>query len=173
VLAPPAVLAGVTIGLDVAALNELVPAMAPRELQLPVAEDRSVSVILEDLQVTGLDPAAGAGAGGHILTSMRLRAPQLGLTLPLQPRVAVGVVEQAGKSLLELRFEQASVGLPLLGSVDLAAFLPPLRLPAENVFLLEATSGDVEVHSRLTGVSMGAKVLRFEFAVQTEERPAP
>jgi hypothetical protein len=118
------------------------------------------------MRITGLDPAAVEGTSGHILTSMRLRVPQLGLDLPVQPRISLRATELQSTSLLELRFEEAQIPLPM-GTIDVASFLPPLRFPAENLWLIAGARGDVRLHSRLSGIEMGQRVVRFEFDLTT------
>ena len=70
------------------------------------------------------------------------------------------------QTLLELRFEEALLSVPLVGAIDVAAFLPPLYFSADNVFLVNGMQGDIRVQSRLSGVEMGLKVLRFEFELE-------
>jgi hypothetical protein len=158
--------AGVTIGFDVETLNEVLPALSASEIAVPISESRSVSVFLENMQVTGLDPTAVEGTSGHILTSMRVRVPQLGLDLPVQPKISLHVTERQSTSLLELRFEEAEIPM-VVGSIDVAPFLPPLRFPAESLWLVAGAEGDVRVRSRLSTIEMGRKVVRFEFDLET------
>jgi hypothetical protein len=162
--------AGATIELDVPTLNVLLPALTPRAIDVPVA-GRTLRVELADLQVTGFDPAAGQGSEGHILTRVRVRVPELGLEMPIAPRLALGVIERDAASLLELRFAQAQLALPLLGAVDLATLLPPLRFPADSVFAVGGASGEVDVRSRLAGVRMGKGSIEFEFDLGVIEPP--
>ena len=116
------------------------------------------------------EPAGDGGGQDRILTSVRLRAPQLGLTLNVEPRLSLHVVEHGGESLIELRFEEVPLALPL-GSVDLAGMLPPLRYPAQNLFLLAGAQEDVEVLSRVTGVKMERESLQFRISLEVP-RPA-
>ncbi len=125
-----------------------------------------MGVFLEDMHVTGLDPAAGEGGSGHILTSMRVRIPQLGIDLPVEPKLSLHVAKSTPSSLLELRFEEVEIRLPLAGSIDVSAFLPPLRFPAENLWLVAGAEGDVQLRSRLNEIQMGLKVLRFDFDLE-------
>jgi len=162
------VAAGVTVGFDVATLNELLPALSAEEIAVPLSGSRSVGVRLEEMKVTGLDPAAGGESGpGHILTSMRVRIAQLGIDLPVEPHLSLRVVDDASGSLLELRFEQVEIPLPLAGAIDIAAFLPPMRFPAENLWLVAGAEGTIEVKSELSGIEMGRNVVRFEFDLET------
>jgi hypothetical protein len=168
VVAALPVTAGVTVGFDVATLNEVLPALSAEEIAVPLSGSNSIGVRLEKMQVTGLDPAAGGEGGpGHILTSMRVRVAQLGIDLPVEPRLSLHVVEQASGSLLELRFERVEIPLPLAGSIDVAAFLPPISFPAENLWLLAGAEGTIEIKSELSGIEMGRNVLRFEFDLET------
>ena len=157
--------AGVTISFDVPTLNKLLPAMTPNKVVVPLAEGRTLTVELRDLRVTGLDPDAGAGGRGHILTSVRLVVPELGLNVPLEPELSLHLLEQGRTSMLELRFEEARIALPF-GAIDIASALPPLRFPAEDVWQLDVEPAPVQVRGRLSGIEMGLKVLRFEFDLE-------
>ena len=53
--------AGMTIGFDTFTLNEVLPALTVSELEVPLSETNTIGVIVEDMQVTGLEPGAGAG----------------------------------------------------------------------------------------------------------------
>ena len=168
VVAALPVAAGVTVGFDIATLNELLPALSAEEIAVPLSGRHTVGVRLEEMQVTGLDPAAGGERGpGHILTSMRVRIAQLGIDLPVEPRLSLHVVEQSTGSLLELRFEQVEIPLPLAGSIDVAAFLPPIRFPTDNLWLVAGAEGTIEIKSELSGIEMGRNVVRFEFDLET------
>ncbi len=162
--------AGATLGLDLETLNELLPALSAGEIAVPLGGGRPVGVLLENLRVTGLDPATDSGPG-HILTSMRVRIPQLGLDLPVEPRLSLRVVQQEAVSVLELRFEKVEVNVALVGTLDIAAFLPPLRFPAESLFHIDGAAGAVRVRSRLTGVEMGRNVVRLGFDLDATEAP--
>lgn len=157
--------AGVTVGFDIPTLNELLPAMTLDEVTVPLADDRSLTVRLEDLRVIGLDPDAGAEGRGHIVTSVRLVVSDLGLTVPLEPELSLRILEAGAETILELRFEEARIRLPF-GAIDIAALLPPLRFPADDVWRVEVEPAPVHVRGRLTGIDMGVKVLRFEFDLE-------
>ena len=73
--------------------------------------------------------------------------------------------DEAELSILELRFEEVVLPLPL-GKMNIARFLPPVRLPADGIFLMDGAGGDVRVRSKLSDVRMGRDVLRLEFDVQ-------
>jgi hypothetical protein len=125
-----------------------------------------MSLRVESLEVTAFEPATTAGGSGRILTAARIGVPQLGLSLPVRPALSLHVVRDQGPGALELRFERAELTLPLTGTLDVGPFLPRLRLPADNVWQVPVGSDDVEVRSRLTGVSTGPNELRFEFDVE-------
>lgn len=160
--------AAATLGVDAATLNELLPAVAPRNVPVEITEGRTLDVELEDLKVVGFDPAAGADGKGQILTRVRIKIAELGLNVNLEPKLSLKVVQQAGISILELRFDNAEVPIPLAGTVDIGSFVPPLRFPAESLFYLQGMDGEVPFRSRLTDVKMGLKVLRFEFELERE-----
>ena len=155
--------AGMTVGFDTRTLNDVLPALTAREIEVPLSEDSTIGVVLENMQVTGLEPGVGENGSGHILMSMRVRVPQLGLDLPVKSKLSLHVARDGSGDLLELRFDEVEINLPLVGSIDIAAFLTPLQFPAENVWRVEGAEGDIQVHGKLSGIDMGLHVLRFEF----------
>jgi len=155
--------AGMTVGFDIRTLNDVLPALTASEIEVPLSEDSTIGVVLENMQVTGLEPGVGENGSGHILTSMRVRVPQLGLDLPVESKLSLHVAREGSGDLLELRFDEVEINLPLAGSIDIAAFLTPLQFPAENVWRVEGAEGDIRVHAKLSGIDMGLNVLRFEF----------
>jgi len=165
------VCAGARLEIDGDTLNRLLAAAAVTEVQVPLTQQRSLPVQLRDLAVTGLEPVAGASGSGFIRTAVRVVAPDIGLDVALRPRIALNVVEHGGQSLLELRFEEVAVRFPLVGPIDIAGLIPPMRYPADNVWLLTGSAGDVEVVSRLTSVEMSPEAIRFEFSVDVPGSP--
>ena len=167
VLPAAPLVAGVSVSFDIETLNEVLPALSASEITVPLSAERTLGVRLADMQVTGLDPLAGGEEGnGHILTSMRVQVPSLGIDLPIEPRLSLHVVEAAGGSLLEMRFERVSLALPLAGAIDVSPLLAPLRFPAENLWLVSGVEGNVRVKSRLSAIEMGRKVVRFEINLE-------
>lgn len=158
--------AEVAIEVDKATLNRILAEVALDRVAVPVSPQRTLTVGLEDLVVTGLDPAGGEGGQGYILTSMVLRVPDLGLSLRVEPRISLNVVEQDGEALLELRFERVPLNVPLAGAINLAPLIPPLRYPTDNVWLLAGARGDVPITTRLTAIRMGRQALRFVFEIE-------
>ncbi len=171
VIAACPVLAGMTVGFDTQTLNDVLPALSAREIEVPLSETSTIGVVLENMQITGLEPGTGENGSGRILTSMRVRVPQLGLDLPVKSKLSLHVTRDPTGDLLELRFDEVQINLPLAGSIDIAAFLTPLQFPAENVWRVEGADGDVRVSSKLSGIEMGSRVLRFEFELVAG--PAP
>lgn len=159
---------GVTVGVDVATLNALLPALGPTEVVVPLSEAGQLTIEVRDLKVTGLEP--GAGGTGQILTSLTLFVREAGIEIALAPRLALDVVDEG--RVLELRFVEARMALPLAGSLDIARFMQPLRFPATSVFLLDGADGEVRVTSRLQEIRMGAKVIQFEIDLEPS-REAP
>lgn len=158
--------ATLSVGVDVPTLNALLPALAPREVALPLGPERTMRVELHDIEVVGFDPAAGDGSAGHVLTRMRLVVPDLGLELALAPHLALRVVQEAGHGILELRLERAEIRLPVAGAINIGSMIPPMRWPAEAEFQMSGAAGAVPVRSRLTGVKMGVSVLRLDFELE-------
>ena len=167
-LTPPVQATG-TFGVDVATLNELLPALTGEKFEVVVLGDQTVTLRLDDLEVTGFDPSAGSGSTGHILTRVTVAILDLGITETIEPSLSLEVVERGRQSLVVLRFEKADIPLPLLGAVDIGRLIPPLEFPAESLFTLQGPSKDVNMRGWLTAVKMGQKVLQFEFELEREE----
>jgi hypothetical protein len=158
-------LAEVTVTFDKETLNELLTEVSVSRVEVPLTESHSITVLLEDLEVVALRPAAEGDGEDRIDASVRLRVPQLGMAVPVKPQLSIHVVEADDQSALELRFHRVDLALPLT-TIDIAAMLPPVRFPAESVFLLSGAEGDVPIRSRLTGVKMGREKLRLELSVE-------
>jgi len=163
--------AGVGVEIDAETINRLLSAVAVDRVEVAVGPQRTIDVELHDLHVIGFEPAGASGGKGVILASVRVEAPELGLRVPLEPRIVVDVAHENGISLLELRFENLGLRIPLLGAIDLAALVPPMRYPADNGWVLAGAQGDVPVTSRLTAVKMGARTLRLECDVEVDPTP--
>lgn len=159
-------LAGANLTFDVATLNRLLPALSASRVEVAITAQRSLTVELHEMQVVGLEPAAGGGLG-RIATRVRVKVPALGLDVPLQPKLLLAIVEREGRGELELRFDEVPISIPLAGKVELASLLPPMRFPATNLWAVEGAAGDVAVRSRVTGVTMLGDELRFDFDLQT------
>lgn len=167
-------LARVDVTLDAASLNELLAGMAPKSVDVPLAAGRGVTIELHDLKVEGFDPAGGAN--GVILTSLRIKVPELGLDLPVAPRLSVQMKEGAGGARsCFLKFEQVVLALPLTGSVDVAALLPTLPVMPETAWMVNSARGKVRVQPSLLDAKTGAKNLKLGFDLNVtpmEERAA-
>ncbi len=154
---------GMTVGFDTDTLNEVLPALTATEIQVSLSETNTIGVVLEEMRVTGLQPGGSDGEPGHILTSMRIRVPQLGLDLPVDSKLSLHLSRQPAGNVLELRFDEVEIPLPLAGKLDIASFLPPLEFSADNLFRVAGAGGDIHIRSTLIAIEMGIKVLRFEF----------
>jgi hypothetical protein len=156
----------VSFEVDRETLNDILGELTLDEVVVPIAGSRSLTVRLEDLRVIGLDPTAGEH--GQILTSVQLLVPDLDMSIPTKPKVSLHVLQEAAGSLLELRFEEVKLSLPLAGTVNVARLLPPLRYPMDSVWMLAGSRGDVPIASRLTRVEMGRTAVRFVFDVEVQ-----
>ena len=164
-LAAGAVHAGVEVTFDVATINDLIASAAVQRIEVPVAGQRTVEVHLEELRVLGFRPPGDAPHQGFIQTSLKLRVPQLGVAVSVEPRLSLHVLEREGETVLELRFDRVELPLPF-ARINLAGLLPPIRYPADSAFLLAGAAGDVEVRSRVAGVTVTGDLLRFRIAVE-------
>lgn len=160
--------ARVDVSLDLDSLNEMLTAMAPGSVSVPLMQGRSVNLKLENLRVTGFEPAEGEGNEGFLRTSVRLKVPELGLDLPLEPRLSLQVRDKSGSKTCYLRFEKVMVSLPVTGALDIAPLLPLLPFPSDTSWTVAASSGDVRVRTRLVEARMGAKMLRLGFDLDAE-----
>jgi hypothetical protein len=160
--------ARVDVSLDLDSLNKMLTAMAPGSVSVPLMQGRSVNLKLEDLRVTGFEPAEGEGNEGFLRTSVRLKVPELGLDLPLEPRLSLQVRDKGSSKTCYLRFEKVMVTLPVTGALDIAPLLPLLPLPSDTSWTVAASSGDVRVRTRLVEARMGAKMLRLGFDLDAE-----
>ena len=165
-IAAPAA-AGVVVTFDAETLNDLLSSLSTQEVEIAVAGDTTLTVSVEEMEVVALDPPGKDGDPGSIRTQLQLRVPQLGMTAQIKPRLSLHVVQEELGTMLELRFEEVSLPLPL-GSVDLAPLLPPQQFPADAIFVMEGAGGDVEVHSRLTRVTIERDQVRFDLALEVQ-----
>jgi hypothetical protein len=156
--------AEIAFEVDKQTLNDVLAEVTLDRVAVPITPKTVVTVMLEDLVVTGFDPTVGEH--GNILTSVRLRVPEIGVNIPVKPRISLNVYEQSEGVMLELRFEEVRFGVPLVGEVDAAPLLPPMRYPTDNVFMLAGARGDVPIETRLKSVRMGREALRFVFEVE-------
>jgi len=163
--------AGVTVDIDAQTLNQILAAVSVTQVEVPISAQSTVTVELHDLRITGFDPHPDEGKPGAILTSVRVVAPELGLVVPLEPRIAVDVVREGEVSNLEFRFEDLGLKIPFVGQINLANLVPPIRYPADNLFLLDGAQGEVPVTSRLRAIEMGRDSIRFELDLEVSERP--
>jgi hypothetical protein len=164
--------AEVTVDVDRETLNRILAAVVVDEIEVELSTGNTITVELRDLRVTGLEPGNGVDRKDAILTRVTVVAPELGLTVPLQPRVALEVVREGPARLLELRLDHLGLAVPLVGTIDLASLVPPARYPAENGWLLAGTRGDVPITSRLESIEMGRDKLRFRFEIDVLEPTA-
>jgi len=163
--------ARVDVTLDAAALDHLISAMAPREVRVPLTEGRNITLELHDLKVNGFDPTEGEKQEGFVLTSLRLKVPELNLDLPLTPKLSLQVGDKNGKKFAYLRFEKVAVPLPITGTVDVAALMPVLPLPTDTSWTVATEAGNVRVRTVLTEARMGAKNLRLGFDLEASKAP--
>jgi hypothetical protein len=158
--------ARVEITLDAATLTEFLTTVTPPKVLLDLPTGGQLALELRDVKVLGFDPSGGANGKGHILGALRVGIPALGLDMPLEPRLALGVESSNGEKVAVLRFERLPIPLPLTGSMDISSLLPVYRVPAESVFVLPLKTGDVNVKSRLVDTKMGADAVRLVFNLE-------
>jgi hypothetical protein len=163
--------AAVTVRIDRQTLDEVLPAVTQQAVEVPLAEGTVLTVQIVEMKVTGLAPGTDDYPDGSILTSLKLVVPDLGLTLPVEPRISLRAVDLDGASVLEMSFVEVPLNLPLAGSIDVAKTLPTLRYPAENLYTLDGAMGEVPVRTILRHVRTGRDAVEFEFEVVVAEQP--
>lgn len=161
VVAFAAVEARVEVTLDAATLDDLVSKMAPERIPVSLGGGRSVQLRLSELRITGFEPAAGER--GHLLASLRLSVPELGVDAPVAPRLSLQFKEVDGKKVAYLRFEEVKVPLPLTGPIDVAPLIPPLPITTDTSWKVTAQRGPVRIEPKLVDATMGQKNLKLGF----------
>lgn len=161
-LASPA-LARVDVTLDTGSLNDMITNMAPERVPVELAAGRSITLVLHDLKVTGFDPAGGGTGQGYVRTSVRLQVPELGLDVPLTPKLSLQFRDANGKKVAYLRFEEVQLMLPVTGAINVAPLLPPLPIITDNAWIVNSARGKVRVEPRLVDARLGTSALRLAF----------
>jgi hypothetical protein len=161
--APPTS-AGIDLKVDATTLTELLAVMMPSSVALDLTPDNRVTLRIDDLKVTGFDPAAGNS--GHVLTSLRLESPEMGLTVPLKPRLSLHLSEKDGRSVCSLRFEEVVLPIPLSGPLDIAGLLPAIPVPADQINTVQTARGVFNVRTRLVETHVGTSALHFGFDIE-------
>ena len=167
--------ARVDISVDAKTLTDLLSTMVPPGASLSLVGDRKVTLQIDDLRITGFDPAAGKNGEGLVLSALRLKVPELGLNIPVEPRLSLHLEERDGRSVCHLLFEEVVVPLPLSGPVDIAPLLPRIPVPADNVTRFQSARGFFQVRTRLVEARMGSRALQFGFDLEVSpvEPPRP
>jgi len=160
----PTAEAGVQIDIDRASLNQILGALTAQEVEVAVTRDRSLTVRIDEIRVLGFSPSSETHPG-HIDTSVRLIASDIGLAVTVEPQLSLHVVEEQ-PNVLELRFDRVELPLPLVGQINLAPFLEPTRLPADYIWSLDGVSGPARVRSRLSDIAVGRENIRFTLELE-------
>lgn len=167
VLAGSPAAARIELSIDAVSLNRLLASMAPDHVQVALAAGRTLTIRMQDLMVTGFDPAAGPNGG--VTASLRLVVPDLGIDLPVAPHLALEITQTAGgRRASFLRFDKVMLNLPLTGEVDVAALLPPLALMPSAGWVVDSARGSVRVTPRLVDARAGARTIRLGFDLDIE-----
>jgi hypothetical protein len=157
-------MAAVDVTLDADALNSMLTALAPNQVSVNLAAGRAVTLRMENLHVTSFDPSVTDGSMGHIVTALQLRVPELGVDVPVHPRLSLQVKDAGGKRTCYFRFEKVEVPMPITGSVDIASLLPLLPIHSDQAaWVVAGSRGNVRVQPRLIDAKLGMKNLRLSF----------
>jgi len=162
--------AAVDVVVDAKTLTDLLSAMVPPSAALDLTPDNRVTLKIEDVRVTGFDPAAENG--GHILAALRLEVPELGLKLPVEPRLSLHLSEKDGRRLCYLQFERVMLPVPLAGPLDIATLLPRIPVPADEINAIETARGAFQVRTRLAGTEIRSAAVNFRFDILVSPLPA-
>jgi hypothetical protein len=160
--------ADTTIIIDTDTLNTIISPMSLKAADIPLSKSSSVRVTLDELRVLGIDPSGGVDKRGVLLTSLRLEVEALGIAITVKPALSLHVVAAGARSVLELRFEEVVLPLPL-GSIDIARMLAPIRFPAETIFHIGNDSEAVPFRSKIADVKMNSKAVYFTMAIDVIE----
>jgi hypothetical protein len=170
--------AAVDVVVDAQTLTDLLSTMVPPSAALDLTPENRLTLKIQDLRVTGFDPAGGNG--GHILAALRVEVPELGMKLPLQPRLSLHLGEKDGLKLCYLQFERVTLPVPLAGSLDIASLLPRIPVPADQLNAIETARGPFQVRTRLAGTEIRSAAVAFRFDILVSpmpqadvKRPAP
>lgn len=158
--------ARVEVSIDAETLNELLPAMTPKRVNVALTQGRGVTLEIHDLKVVGFERPAGAESEGVLRTSLRLRVPELGIDVPVEPRLSLHTGERGGNRYAYLKFAKVELALPLTGSVDVGPLLPTLPLLADTAWNIPSSAGNVRVRTILRDARMGAKSLGLTFDLE-------
>jgi hypothetical protein len=166
VLSAPA-FARIDVTLDAESLNGLLASMAPNHVDVSLAGGRGLTIQMQDLKVTAFDPTAGRHGG--VATSLRLIVPDLGIDVVVAPHLTLEIADAAGgRKVSMLRFDKVLLDLPLTGSVDVAALLPPLMLMPDTGWIVNSARGKVRVRPNLVDATTGTKNIRLGFTLYIE-----
>lgn len=171
VLATLPAAARVDVTLDQGTLNDLITNLAPEKVAVSLPAGTKVNLLLENLRITGFDPAGGGGSRGHILAAVNLKIPELGLDVPVTPRLSLQFREADGRKVAYLKFEQVDVPLAATGNLNVAPLLPVLPLVADTTWKIDSARGPVRVQPNLVDAVVGTKNLRLGFDLDVG--PAP
>jgi hypothetical protein len=171
VVAPTPARAGVEMVLDAEALTELLTIVGPSKVAVGMAPGATVEIQLEDMKVTGFDPKGNAGLG-HLLTQVRLRAPEIGLDVRVTPRVALELRKNEGLSFCYVRFEDVKIPMPW-GTLDAGPLLPAVPVRADHVFEVVTSEGTGGLRSKLVNATMNATSLRLTFDLEAAAADEP
>jgi len=164
-------LARIDVTLDAEALNGLLASMAPNHVDVGLTAGRGLTIQMQDLKVTGFDPAAGENGG--VETSLRLIVPELGVDIAVAPHLTLEITKAAGgRKVSFLRFDKVMLNLPLTGAVDVAALLPPLALMPDTGWIVNSARGKVRVRPNLVDAKTGTKNIRLGFTLEIEPAEA-
>jgi hypothetical protein len=164
-------LARIDVTIDAESLNGLFESMAPESVQVALGAGKSITIRLEDLRVKAFDPTAGPHGG--VTASLRLKVPDLGIDVPVEPHLILDIKDASGgRKASYLRFDKVVLNLPLTGSVDVAALLPPLALVPDAGWILNSARGKVRVRPHLVDALTGTKNIRLGFTLQIEPAEA-
>jgi hypothetical protein len=160
-------LARIDITLDAESLNGLLKSMAPDHVDVGLTAGKSLTIRMQDLEVTGFDPTAGPNGG--LSTSLRLIVPELGIDIGVTPHLTLEItVAAGGKRSSFLRFDKVMLNLPLTGAVDVAALLPPVALMPDTGWVVNSARGRVRVKPNLVDAKTGTKNIRLGFTLDVE-----
>ena len=154
--------AGLNVTIDRESLDLILGEITTQRSQVPLPNGTSVDVVLQDLRIERFIPGnSSSEQPGGLEVTVTVQAPDLGVTLPLRPRLAFDVVEVDGRRQFRLSFENVELNLGIT-RVDLSRAMRPMLYSADQLVQLDGAGGAVPLRYRLREVEVAADALHFE-----------
>lgn len=152
----------VLVTVEARTLDHVLEQITAQSTQVSLGE-MQLRIVAEEISIARLVPERD-DREGYVELRLRLHAPDLGMRVPLEPKLYFEVVESGGATELELTFRDVKIALPT-GPIDVSSLMPTLRYPAASLFQLEGADGPVELVTTLSDVFVAPEGLRMVLEV--------